>query len=330
MSDEDLPRSLRRLGLSDPEALVYVALLDMGPTAVADLAEALAGHGEADAATAVAHLIELGLAARTGSGPHREAVAPTEPTIALEHLAHVRSAELHRAQIAAANAYQTYRRSVHPQATEDLVEVVTGPQIVERIHHAEGSADAEVLRFDSPPYHTNGTPNETEVSNLERGVEYRVVYSKSSVQNADYYACNIKPCIAAGEQARVLPTVPVKLTIFDRRVAIVSMSFVEAEVNDSMLIVRPSSLLSALTGLFEASWRSAFPLHFGDRVPSALRPVQRRILELLGSGVTDETIAELLGISRRTLSRHLEQLNSSAGAATRFQLALYAARKGWI
>ncbi|MYT21936.1 HTH domain-containing protein, partial [Streptomyces sp. SID7760] len=145
-----------------------------------------------------------------------------------------------------------------------------------------------------------------------------------------YYNVNIQPCIAAGEQARVLPTVPVKLTIYDRRLAIVSMSCVESEVKDYLLVVHPSSLLSALAGLFETSWRAALPMHLNDHVPCGLQPVHRRILELLSTGITDETIAELLGISRRTLSRHVEAINTRAGSMTRFQMALYAARNGWI
>ncbi|WP_433246592.1 helix-turn-helix transcriptional regulator [Streptosporangium sp. CA-135522] len=327
MIHEELPRHLAHLGLGDREALVYTTLLQTGPITVEEFADALLWDVEVLQET-VARLIELGLAA--SSGADGAAVTPAEPSIALDRLAHERAAELQRAQIAAANAYFTYRRTVHSQATEDLVEVVTGPQIVERIHHIEGAAETQVLRFDSPPYHTHGQPNEEEIRNLEGNVEYRVVYSRSAVQNADYYARNIKPCIAAGEHARVLPTVPVKLTVFDRRVAFVSMSFVEAEINDSMLIVRPSSLLSALIGLFETAWRSAFPMHLGEREPPALKQIQRRILELLATGITDEKIAELLGVSRRTLSRHLEQLTHSAGAATRFQLALHASRNGWI
>ncbi|MFH8369386.1 helix-turn-helix domain-containing protein [Streptomyces sp. NPDC018031] len=327
MSDEHLPEQLRRLGLAEPEARAYAAMLGTGPTGIAELAGRL-GLSSGEASRTVARLVALGLAAE--SGPDRSAVTVVEPTVGLEQLAHARSAELRQAHVAALNAYRGYRRSVHPQATEDLVEVVTGPQIIERIWHFERSAESGVLRFDSPPYHTHGGPNPVEARNLARGVEYRVVYSKSAVQDCAYYSCNIKPCIAAGEQARVLPTVPVKLTIFDRRLAIVSMSFVEAEVNDSLLLVRPSSLLSALTGLFEICWNTALPLHVGDRAPSPLRPVQRRLLELLGSGLTDETIAELLGVSRRTLSRNLEQLNHLAGTTTRFQLALHASRKGWI
>ncbi|GCD93041.1 helix-turn-helix domain-containing protein [Embleya hyalina] len=329
MRDEDLPKHLGRLGLSDREALVYRAMLGTGPTGTANLAARL-GMGPEEVDESVARLVELGLASAAGPAP--AAVVPIEPSIGIERLAHVRSAELRQAQLAAIDAYRGYRRSVHPQqaGTDDMIEVLTGARIKERIRLSEHTATTEVLRFDSPPYHTGGVSNEVEERNLEHGVAYRIVYSKSAVQNAHYYECNIKPCIAAGEQARVLPTVPVKLTIFDRRLALVSMSFVEADINDSLLIVRASSLLTALIGLFESSWRAAFPLHLGGRVPPALRPIHRRILELLGSGLTDEAIAELLGISRRTLSRNLEHLNSSAGSTTRFQLALYAARKGWI
>ncbi|MGC0334864.1 DNA-binding CsgD family transcriptional regulator/Mn-dependent DtxR family transcriptional regulator [Streptomyces sp. SAI-170] len=327
MSNDDLPAHLHRLGLTPEEAEIYLAMLRTGHTTAADLAGHL-GWKPKEAEQAITRLTELGLAA--GGTPDGSEATPVDPAIALDHLSHARSAELQLAHTAAINAYRDYRRSVSPQARDDLVEVVTGTQITERILHIEGVAESEVLRFDSPPYHIPASANPTEVRNLERGVEYRVVYSKSAVQNHSYYTSNIQPCVAAGENARVLPTVPVKLTIFDRRLAIVSMSFVEAEVNDSLLLVRPSSLLSALTGLFETSWRSAFPMHCSNRVPSALRPIQARILELLGAGVTDDTIADLLGISRRTLSRNLEQLNYKAGTATRFQLALHAARNGWI
>ncbi|MCP2336679.1 helix-turn-helix domain-containing protein [Actinomadura rupiterrae] len=380
MHDADLSTHLCRLGLSRPQAEIYLALLATGPGDAVRLAKELgrAPDDVPDVARRLGELRSLGLVTAAGtssevsgaSGTSGEASgtagtssevsgtsgtsgevavtsgtseasgeggagtevehAPVEPSIALEHLAHARTAELRRAHLAAANAYRDYRRSVSPQATHDLVEVVTGTAIAERIWNIEEAVESSVLRFDSPPYHTRRGANPVEIENLARGVEYRVVYSKSAVEDSAYYGVNIRPCVAAGEKARVLPAVPVKLTVFDGRLALVSMSFVEAEVNDSLLLVHPSSLLSALIGLFETSWRVALPMHRDDRAPAALNPMQRRILELLATGVTDETIAELLGISRRTLSRHLEQLNTRAGSLSRFQLALHAARNGWL
>lgn len=328
MTDNDLMAHLRSLGVPLDAAQAFRALLRTGPRTVRELARDLGWDAE-DTRQAVDRLVDLGLAVSGGHG-HR-AVRPAEPTIALEHLIHVRSAELNRAHTATLNAYRDYRRCTgQQQGIEDLVEVVSGPEVVDRIWQLERSVESEVARFDSPPYHTHGRPNPTELDNLERGVSYRVVYSSSSVGNVDYYAGNVQPCIAAGEHARVLPTLPVKLSVFDKRVGLVSMSAVEAEGNGSILLVHPSSLLSALLGLFETCWRSALPMHLGGQVPSVLRPMQRRILELLGTGVTDDTIAQLLKISRRTLSRNMEQLYDMAGVASRFQLALHAARKGWI
>ncbi|MEC4570235.1 helix-turn-helix transcriptional regulator [Streptomyces virginiae] len=340
MLDEDIRTHLCRLGLTRDQADIYATLLSGGSCSTERLAITMGrqrrGHRNSVPFDGQAldrhltHLRKLGLItiAETGSGDSEH--VPVEPSIALECMAHTRTAEVHQAHQAAKQAYRGYRRSVAPQEKEDLVEVVRGSHVAERIWNFEEAVEFEVLRFDSPPYHTHATANPVEIEKLGNGVEYRVVYSKSAVQNADYYSINIQPCIAAGEQARVLPTVPVKLTIYDQRLAIVSMSFVESEVKDYLLMVHPSSLLSALAGLFETSWRAALPMHLNDRVPCGLQPLHRRILELLSTGITDETIAELLGISRRTLSRHVEAINTRAGSVTRFQMALYAARNGWI
>lgn len=328
MNDRDLAAYLRDLGVARREAELFAALLQAGRSSAGNLGELL-GWDLAEVEEAVGRLIDLGLVVAGGADSDAP-LSPTEPSIALDRLVHIRSAEVREAQLAALHAYRDYRRCTGAQTTDDLVEVVTGPQIVDRIWQFEKAVKYEVVRFDSPPYHTDGGANDVEVENLERGVEYRVVYSSSAVQNCTYYAVNIEPCIAAGEQARVLSAVPVKLTVFDRRLAIVSMSSVEAESNEALLLVRPSSLLTALLGLFETSWRSGHPMHLSAQVPRALRPVQRRILELMGTGVTDDTIAQLLGISRRTLSRHTERLYQLAGATSRFQLALHAARKEWI
>ncbi|MEC4576489.1 HTH domain-containing protein [Streptomyces virginiae] len=339
MGDEEIQGHLCRLGLTRLQAEIYLSLLGTGPCGTEDLALRMGrrrrghknGHLPFDGQVLdrhLSHLRRLGLITSTGAdgGEH----VPVEPSIALEAMAHTRSAEVHQAHLAAMQAYRGYRRSAAPQGTEDLIEVVKGPHVAERIWNIEDAVESQVLRFDSPPYHTHGTANPIEIEKLGKGVEYRVVYSRSAVQNTAYYNVNIQPCIAAGEQARVLPTVPVKLTVYDQRLAIVSMSFVESEVKDYLLMVHPSSLLSALTGLFETSWRAALPMHLNDRIPCSLQPIHRRILELLSTGVNDDTIAELLGVSRRTLSRHIEAMNTRAGSMTRFQMALYAARNGWI
>jgi DNA-binding CsgD family transcriptional regulator len=244
-----------------------------------------------------------------------------------------RESELKQARIEVLNAYDEFRRTVHNESTTHLIEVVTGSAIVERIHQIKGGAQREILAIDSPPYYIGG-PNQEEIEHLKRGISYRVVYSPESVEVPGYLTENILPCVEAGEQARVLPDVPAKLTIIDGSLAFVSMSVRDTDVNRSLLIIRPSSLLTALVGMFELCWRNALPLHASASGQAAeddrLEPIERRLLSLLATGAADDTIARTLGISRRTFFRYLERLMSRTGASTRFQLALHATREGWL
>lgn len=324
MNDEDLVAQLQRLGLSGSDARVYLWLLASGPSDTATIAGAL-GITAADAADTVARLTAYGLVAAVDD----TTVGPVDPGIGLQSLTRAREAELRAAEVAAANAYRQFRRTVWQPKADDIVEVISGPQLADRVAFAEANATEEIRHFVTPPYTTGTGPNELELSNLARGVAYRCVYSRSAVRHGSDYADNIQPCIAAGEQARIMPEVPVKLAIFDNTMAMVGLSEGTSEIR-SGLLVRQSSLLEALCGLFETSWRAALPMHLGTKEPSSLRPMERRIIELLASGITDNAIAELLGISRRTLSRNLESLTTRAGVVNRFQLAVYACRNGWI
>ena len=323
---DQLDHHLQRLGLSEREAAVYQHLLAAGPARHAEVAKALALKPR-EVKVALERLTEVGLVGLTGSAG---AIAPISPLAGLDLLTRARESELRQAKVATSLAFDTFKRTILPQPTDGLIEIVTGVDIRERIRQVEAHATSEILRFDSPPYYTTAIPNEMEHQNLARGVEYRVVYAKAAMERPGYYEANVQPCIAAGEQARVLPSVPVKLSIVDQRLALVSMSIQQAEVNRSLVIVHPSALLSALTGLFEIAWRAALPMHVGGHSPSALRPIERQVLELLAMGLTDETIADRLGVSRRTLTRHVERLMSRAGVDGRFQLGLYAGRNGWL
>lgn len=48
------------------------------------------------------------------------------------------------------------------------------------------------------------------------------------------------------------------------------------------------------------------------------------------AGIADKAIASQMGLSRRTIQRHIQRMMSLAGATTRMQLAWQAARRGWL
>lgn len=67
-----------------------------------------------------------------------------------------------------------------------------------------------------------------------------------------------------------------------------------------------------------------------SRGPSPLDQRDREILALMVSGAADAAIARQVGISQRTVERRVRRLLDLAGAGTRFQAGVQAARRGWV
>ncbi|GAA2814400.1 transcriptional regulator [Streptomyces showdoensis] len=327
MTNARLGEALRLLGIDETAVRVYLALLDRAPAPLGEIGSA-AGLGGAALAAAYDELVDAGLAsAAEGAG---DVVAPVPPAAGLEILARHRAAELEESRIAVGGAFDSFRRHRLAAYNDDLVEVVTGDAIGRRMRHAWASAREQIRQFESPPYVPLVGATEDSLATLARGVRQRVVYSRESLEHPGHLKDVIEPCIEAGEQARVLPSVPVKLLIIDEAYALVSLSIKEADVVNTMLVVQPCGLLSALVALFEQCWRNALPFHGHDARPGGLAPADRRLLRLLAGGAGDEVIARELGISRRTLFRRLQILMARLGAANRFQMALQAQRSGWL
>ncbi len=165
---------------------------------------------------------------------------------------------------------------------------------------------------------------------VERGVAFRVVYGVSVVSDPRALTL-VQQSIALGEQARVFPEVPLRLTLCDDTYAVMTVPGRGDEVRHKV-VVRPSGLLDALIDLFECFWRMSVPLEPHGRAADGelADDASRRLLAYLGAGLTDATIAHELGVSERTVGRRVAALQERVGVRTRFQLAAQASRRGWI
>ncbi|SFX79800.1 hypothetical protein SAMN02787144_1006201 [Streptomyces atratus] len=327
MANVKLGEALRLLGIDHAASRVYLALLELAPAPLSEVAAA-SGLDGAELAEAYGALVDAGLTSAAEEGG--DMVAPVPPTAGLEILARHRAAEIEESRITVGGAFESFRRQRLAAYNDDLVEVVTGEAIGPRMRHAWASARDQIRQFESPPYFPLSGATDDALATLARGVTQRVVYSRESLEHPGHLKDVIEPCIKAGEQARVLPSVPVKLVIIDEAYALVSLSIKEADVHNTMLVVQPCGLLSALVALFEQSWQNALPFHGRTTHPGGLPPADRRLLWLLAGGASDDAIARELGISRRTLFRRLQILMARLGAANRFQMALQAQRSGWL
>ncbi|MGX7679660.1 transcriptional regulator TrmB [Jatrophihabitans sp. DSM 45814] len=330
MEHADLKEHFALLGVEPAAVSVYRELLAKGSLTLADLVAR--GDMPATAQRCLDALMDVGLIAAAGADQTEgtDRFVPVPPDAGLRMLGSRKEGELNEAVVAIQNAYREFSRQTGRASLDHLVEVVTGPAILQRIKQAEDHAQREIRRLDSPPYYRTQSSNRTELDHLARGVGYRVVYAQASLARENYLETNIVPCIKAGEQARVLGAVPVKLSVIDDTVALVSLSITDADVNRTLLIVRPSTLFSALVGLFEMCWQSSLSILPTGAVSSRIEPVEERMLGLLSAGMSDDDIVRTLRVSRRTFFRYLEKLQTRAGVSTRFQLGVYAAQQGWL
>jgi DNA-binding CsgD family transcriptional regulator len=178
---------------------------------------------------------------------------------------------------------------------------------------------------------------------LARGVRYEAIYERALLEEPGMVD-NVARSIRAGEQARATGTLPVRMVIADRSIAICPLMHGGSGGSlgePTAAVVRGSSLLDALIALFESQWAAASPLHVTDsgeladfggspRPGANVADDERYLLSLVVAGVADKAIASQLRVSQRTVQRRIRVLMQRAGAATRTQLVWQAARRGAV
>ncbi|RAG86496.1 hypothetical protein DN069_06230 [Streptacidiphilus pinicola] len=259
-----------------------------------------------------------------------------------------------------------YRHGQRASRPEELIEVVSGREAIAACWRSLQSGARDSLRIlDKAPHIQVATPKD-EAAMLRRGVRVEVIYEHEAVHDPQALAA-IRECMAIGEQARMLPTLPFKLALVDDRWALLPVS--TGSALDSALVVRRCSLLDALSRLFTLCWSQAMRIprslpdgaepprgagtdaltgppgglpsgpaaHPGARAtvgaaPDLTDPLHRRreLLTLLAAGLTDDSIARKLGVSTRTVQRLVREFMDSCGARTRFQAGVQAAREELI
>jgi predicted DNA-binding transcriptional regulator len=326
-------RVLNAIGIADAEESVYRLLLERSGLKAAELARSL-GIQPQRVRDALDQLERAGLVSRVAGRPVRYTAAP--PDIALGILILRRQEELERTRLAVSEMADTFRAN-RPLATQaaETIEVVMGrAAIVQRFEQLQRSATHEIRVFDQPPYAiTPGVNDLLELELLQSGIRCRAIYEGSGL--TDEKIKGISQIVAAGEQARVAESLPLKLAIADVGLALVPITLDDPGLESAVLIYR-SPLLDALARLFELMWTNAIPLPLladpegtPDDPADGEERENQQIVGLLLAGLKDEAIARQSGVTLRTAQRRVRRLMDSLQATTRFQAGWLAARRGW-
>ncbi|WP_046772382.1 helix-turn-helix domain-containing protein [Jiangella alkaliphila] len=324
MTTDDAP-SLAPVGLGPFDEEVYRALLTCVDATPAALAERL-GQPEGRVDSACGRLRSLGLVIRM-SGRRRRYTA-VDPEAALEALVRERAGELDHVRgsaLALSSIFHAARRQAGDGST---IELLNGPEEQGRwFVRLQHQVRSEMMVLDRPPY-VLAAVNPVEPVRLDSGVHWRAIYAPEALEIPGAMD-EIDDLTRRGEQGRVLPGLPLKLAIADRRIALLPLSMELGHAQG--LVIRESTLLDALVELFEVYWARATPLGSSSGGAADEAPDHdRELVRLLAAGLTDNAIARQLGLSTRTMRRRTRQLFDQLEAANRFQAGIQAARRGWL
>jgi hypothetical protein len=330
------------IGLSDFDGCVYRRVLREPAETPQALAGAL-GCSAARVRRAVHRLVAARLL-RPAPGTALGA-RPIDPRAGLGVLVRDRRAALDGIATAADQLGREYTAGQLRAEPTRLLETVEGREpTVARIEDVMRAAVREVVGTDTPPYVADGSEevSEAEQTVLARGVRFRALYAAEVLDHPRLVA-RIAEMVALGEEARVLPDIPVKLLVVDGSTAVMPLAGETRTPRASggpptaerarTVIVSDSALTGAVQALFDLMWAQATPLRLGGEsglVAAAGDDDTAGLVNLLAAGMKDDAIARYLGISARTLRRRIGVLHDALGATGRFQAGARAAQRGWI
>lgn len=303
---------------------------------------------EADIDEAVAELTARGFLLATDSPDAWQVVSPREAVPR-----HLQAVE-HRAALARATIAELddeWRRALGRgvlSSLPDLDVLSSIPEIVERVlamHHAARGrlwwamdASGVILQL------LARSREEPDLLRVAPGVEVRVVLDTSLLAHDDAHAF-MERSERAGHGVRVGRGVPFGAMVCDEQSVLADISAYDPDGYGS-LELRRAPARQAVTRLVEEIWSLSTPYGPTARVLDAggeagptgvlaqpLAPLDdrdQRVLALLATGASDQTIARQTNVSVRTVERRVRYLTEHLGAATRFQAGVQAVRRGWV
>jgi DNA-binding CsgD family transcriptional regulator/sugar-specific transcriptional regulator TrmB len=316
------------LGLSARDEAVYRTMLERPNLDIAGLAAYLAIDID-DVRSALDALVDLALV--RVSTDTICAVRPQAGLTALlaraeaEILARQHQIEATRAAVAAiATAY-----SAHDE--HDEVIRLDGLETVrERLAELAHAAQSECLSFTPSGAQHSATMAAEKPSNLvalQRGVTIRNLYL-DSIRNDPATLAHARWMAEQGGQSRTVATLPMRMVIVDRKIALVPSD--PHQTDAGALELHSPGIITGLVNLFEQLWATATPLaETPARNQHGLNPQESELLRLLAQGHTDQSAARHMGISMRTVQRTLTELTDQLGTTSRFQTGVEATKRGW-
>lgn len=257
MENGELVAQLTRLGLTSYEAKAYLTLIRRDSFTAAQVARQ-SGLPRQRIYDVLGSLVQKGLAvARPGTVVK---YAATAPELAIDLLLTAHRDDLSRMERDARSMVNDLKPAFEAGQTHtdplEYIEVLRDRRAInERFAELQGNVKKEILVFTKPPY---ATPPQENVEGLEviETHEARSLY-EFSVFDDPAVTRGVKRFVDAGEQARFVPDLPLKLVIIDETIVMFGMEDPVAGSADlTIVVVEHQSLAKVLKTAFDAIWET--------------------------------------------------------------------------
>jgi len=327
---------LEQWGISYQSELVYRELLTRPELGVGQLAQVLK-LSEGEVRQCLDELVAKALARESRDNP--ENMRAVRPEIALHGL--LRSQELEVAQrlkdlaqskASLADVVAAYT-SLKPNYSGETSERLVGLDAIQaRLEHLARDLSRECLSVMPGGAQSQASLDASrllDLGALRNGVTMLTLYQDSARNDAPTSAY-ARWLVDNGGQVRTSPTLPPRMVIFDRSVAIIPIDPMNTRMG-ALCTVEPA-VVAWLVAAFEQAWEHSTELSVSAKNSDegGLSSFEKELLRLLGTGMTDEAAGGRLGISPRTVRRQMAALMDRLGATSRFEAGLKAAQRGWL
>ena len=322
---------LGALGLSARDEAIYRTMLDHPEYGVADISAHLSLTDD-DVREALNTLIDLALVRSTLDEDTVRAVRPQAGLTALlsrvEAELQARQQQLEAARSSIASIAAAYAEQEQSEEARRLSGLDT---VRDRLIELSQSARAECVSLSPGGAQSPATIESEKPLNqvaLGRGVKIRTVYL-DSMRNDPTTLAYVRSMAAIGEECRTVPSLPMRLIVVDREIALVPLDPIDPSLG--ALELRSRGVVTGLYALFEQVWATGTPItQIPSRDEHGLTPQEHSLLRLLADGHTDESAARNLAISLRSVQRMMNALTERLNAVSRFQAGTEATRRGWV
>ncbi|MER7756421.1 helix-turn-helix domain-containing protein [Kitasatospora sp. NPDC097643] len=257
------------------------------------------------------------------------AADPTQLSASLSHSWQRQALELLSRAVSLPSELQELAQEFHaPKQEGGSIEYVRGKALIhQRVQQCRSSGMEEALALQPGgprPPDVLAVMIEQDLNTLRSGTRMRTIYHASTRYHQptrDYVA----RLAQAGGQYRTLDEPYTRLIVMDRRVAVIP---IVDDMSLAAFIYDPAIIGYLVEEVFERCWGRALEFE-GDRIvpQQVVSRLRQTIIDQMLEGTNHRVIARRLGISERTLARHIAEMRDDYKVDSLFQLGYVLGRK---